>query len=297
MKRTVTALAAALWATGCAAPSVVRGPEFHSDRIIVTTHGSGADVTLVPGLVSSAADVYGGTIAAVPGYRYHLVQVRGFAGLPAGANADGGPVVQPVADEVARYISAARLARPPIVGHSMGGSIALALAVRHPGSVSKLMIVDMVPFMGTFFGPPGTVTPEAAAPMAERVRAAWASSSDDQWRQRMTSSVAAMMRSDSLRTRTIANAVASDRDVAARAMRDLIALDLRADLARVDAPIMVLYVQGPHVPLDTAQADAVYRDAYARAPHATLARIPDAYHFVMADQPTRFASELRAFLR
>src|SRR3569623_2619622 len=80
---------------------------FHSDRISVDTRGSGPDVVLIPGL-SSSPKVWEGTVAAVPGYRYHLVRVGGFDGAPAGANASG-PVVAPVAGEVARYLRAAGL--------------------------------------------------------------------------------------------------------------------------------------------------------------------------------------------
>lgn len=285
--------------SACAACLAARGDtdaRFQSDRITITTSGSGPDVILVPGLASSAADVWAGTVAAVPGYRYHLVQVHGFAGVPAGGNGDGGPVVAPVVEEVARYIREARLERPAFIGHSLGGGVGLALAVRHPDAVSRLMVVDMVPWMGTFFGPPGTVTPETAGPIAERVRTAWEAPGDEPWLHLHTSSVNSMIQTQSLRPRAIERGVASDRGVAARAMRDLIVQDLRADLASVDIPIRVLYVQGPHLPLDAAQADAVFRAAYAAASRVTLERIPNAWHFIMLDQPERFADEVRVFL-
>lgn len=291
---------AAASVAACAAPLAARRDateRFHSDRITVTTRGSGPDVLLVPGLASSAADVWAGTVAAVPGYRYHLVQLHGFAGVPAGANGDGGPVVAPVVEEVARYVRETRLDRPAVIGHSLGGAVGLALAVRHPAAVSRLMVVDMVPWMGTFFGPPGTVTPESARPIADAVRASWETPGDEPWRRRITTSVNSMIGTDSLRPRAIAQGLASDRGVAARVMRDMILQDLRADLAKVDVPIRVLYVQGPHLPLDTAQVDAVFRAGYAAAPRATLRRIPDAHHFIMLDQPARFADEVRAFLR
>jgi pimeloyl-ACP methyl ester carboxylesterase len=175
--------------------------------------------------------------------------------------------------------------------------VALALVVRHPEAVARLMVVDMIPWMGAFFGPPASVTPERARSIAERMRAEWATPGDEAWRRRITASVTSMIRTDSLHARAIASGVASDRDVAARVMRDMVLQDLRADLARVTIPIRVLYVQGPHLPLDTTQVDAVFRAAYAAAPQATLQRLPDAYHFVMLDQPARFAAEVSAFLQ
>src|SRR3954470_12182813 len=88
---------------------------FASDRISVEVKGKGPDVVLIPGL-SSSPRVWDTTVTAVPGYRYHIVHVAGFDGAAPGANASG-PVVAPVAEEIARYIAETRLAKPALVGH------------------------------------------------------------------------------------------------------------------------------------------------------------------------------------
>src|SRR3546814_18143740 len=116
---------------------------FSSRRISVTVHGSGPDVVMIPGL-GSAPSIWQSAIAAVPGYRYHLVQVKGFAGTAAEANASG-PILEPVAKEIVRYITAMDLRRPRIIGHSMGGTLAMMLAARYPASTGKVMVVDMLP--------------------------------------------------------------------------------------------------------------------------------------------------------
>src|SRR5215210_7519759 len=125
------------------APASAR-PGFASDRITVEVRGSGPDVVLIPGL-SSSPEIWSGSVAAVPGYRYHLVHVSGFAGKAPGANASG-PVVAPVAEEIARYIRDRKLRRPALVGHSLGGSWAMMVAARHPELASRVMVVDMMPF-------------------------------------------------------------------------------------------------------------------------------------------------------
>ena len=287
---------AMLWlAVGCAGATRGPGASFRPDRIRVTTSGTGPDVVLISGLASSAEQVWGGTVAAVPGYRYHLVQVAGFAGVSPGGNAGDGPVVEPVADEIARYIATRRLDRPAVVGLSMGGSLGMLIAARHPQAISKLLVVDMVPFMGLFFGP-ASATPDRLRPVAAGVRDAM-SGSDSAYRRTMREGFAAMVRTDSLRGRVIADGVASDRSVAGRAMYDLILLDLRPEMPGVRVPVTVLYVHGPHVPLSAAATDSLYRAAFATTPRVTLTRVPDAYHFIMLDQPRRFADALRAFLR
>ncbi|HEU0135611.1 MAG TPA: alpha/beta hydrolase, partial [Allosphingosinicella sp.] len=142
-RRPFLLLALALSAPASAAP-------FKPTRISVEVRGSGPDVILIPGLASSRG-IWNGTVAAVPGYRYHLVQVAGFAGTPSAGNGTG-PVAASVAAEVARYIASGRLNRPAIVGHSMGGSIAMMVGARHPGSVGKVMVVDMLPSPAGTFG-------------------------------------------------------------------------------------------------------------------------------------------------
>src|SRR3546814_5969447 len=37
------------------------------------------------------------------------------------------------------------LRRPRIIGHSMGGTLAMMLAARYPASTGKVMVVDMLP--------------------------------------------------------------------------------------------------------------------------------------------------------
>lgn len=124
---------------------------FSSDRITVTVEGEGDDVILMSG-VGSSPRIWRDLIRAVPNHRYHLVQISGFAGQPARGNASG-LVGAPAAEEVARYIATARLSRPAVIGHSLGGLIGLMLASRHPDSLSRLMVVDVRPFTGEAFGP------------------------------------------------------------------------------------------------------------------------------------------------
>ena len=57
-------------------------------RFSVQVVGSGPDVILVPGLASSR-EVWRAAVAAVPGYRYHLVQLGGFSGEPVRGNGSG----------------------------------------------------------------------------------------------------------------------------------------------------------------------------------------------------------------
>jgi pimeloyl-ACP methyl ester carboxylesterase len=266
---------------------------FVSERISVEVVGSGPDVVLIPGL-SSSPRVWMGTTAAVPGYRYHLVHVAGFASMAPGANASG-PVVEPVAEEIARYIKEAGLKKPAIVGHSLGGAWAIIIAGRHPELTSKVMVVDMLPFLGAMFGGP-TATPESVRPIAEQMRTGIATSTGEARQKQIEQTIAGMVRTEALRREIVEQSLASDPAVSGQAMYELITSDLRPDLARIKVPLTVLFVRPAGAPVTDAQMEQFYAQSYAGAPQAVLKRIPDSYHFIMLDAPEAFRRELASFL-
>ena len=267
--------------------------DFASDRITVTVTGSGADVVLIPGL-SSSPDVWNDTVTAIPGYRYHLVKVAGFDGAPAGANATG-PVLIPVADEIARYIKEEDLKSPALVGHSMGGSFAMLVAGRNPEIASKVMVVDMMPFLGAMFGGP-KATAESVAPMATQIRDGIAKSTGDARKTQIERTIASMVKTEAMRTSAVDQSLASDPAVSGQGMYDLIVTDLRPEVAKIKVPLTVLWVVPQGAPLTQAQMDGYYRASYSGAPQAVIKHVPDSYHFIMYDQPVVFQAELKAFL-
>lgn len=297
MKRRGILIGALLALAACAtAPHAEQAPHagFTSDRISVVTRGSGPDVILIPGL-SSSRDVWNTTVDALDdNYRVHLVQVNGFAGAPVGGNADG-PVAAPVADEIARYISENHLNRPAVIGHSMGGSMGMMLAARHPDSVGKLMVVDMFPFMGAMFGGPNA-TPESVAPIADQIRGAMRMAPQGVVSDQTRATITSMVRTEAARPEIIEHARLSNVGVTANAFHELIVTDLRPELPNIRAPLTVLYVIPPQAPITPEQYDGFMRASYASVPTARIVKIDDSYHFIMIDQFDRFIGEVRTFL-
>lgn len=275
-----------------AAPAGAETQGFQSDRITVTTEGSGPDVILIPGMTSSPSAWR--SVAGMPGYRFHYVQVKGFAGTEPQANARGA-VSAPVAEEIARYIEATGLERPALIGHSMGGTMALMIAARHPEAVSKVMVVDQLPFMGIIYGPPGT-TPESVRPTADKQRASMIEATPDEFDKRLVAMTTAMVKDEAQRTLVLTDARASHRQTVANAFHELIVTDLRPELPSIKVPVAVLYVTPQGVALTDAQMDAIYQAIYAPLEGVKLVRIPDSAHFIMSDNPDRFRAEMKAFL-
>jgi pimeloyl-ACP methyl ester carboxylesterase len=282
---------AALALLGASVPAFAA--PFASSRITVRTEGSGPDVVLIPGLNSSPR-VWAEMVKAVPGYRYHLVQVSGFAGQPKGGNTEG-PVAAPVAEEIDRYIRETGLRQPAVIGHSMGGTIGMLLAERHPDDLSRLMVVDMFPFLGAFFGGPAA-TAASVEPIADRIAAGMLAASPDERGKRATDTINGMLNNEAMRPAAIEDSLRSDTDVGARAYRELVVTNLIPELQKITVPLTVLYVQPKSVPISAEQFDSYYKGAYSPVRKLTLKRIPDSAHFIMWDQPERFQAEAREFL-
>lgn len=264
-----------------AAPALTQVASWRPTRFSVRVRGSGPDVLLIPGLTAGRS-VWSDAVTAVPGYRYHLLQVAGFAGEPAGGNKNGA-VIQPLVAEIARYIADQRLARPAVVGHSMGGTVTMMLAARHPARVGKLMVVDMLP------APAGLVGSDAAAirPLADSLRSIFTSSPGG---RRLMEGLMGNFGGG-------AAATGSDPDVVAQAMHELALIDLKPELPRIAAPMEVVYATPPAGGgVDPQVIVRDYRVAYAGAKGARLTRIANSGHMVMLDQPAAFAAALKSFL-
>jgi pimeloyl-ACP methyl ester carboxylesterase len=309
MIRTLGALCAALALTtpAAAGPGPVQEAHAHSehghhhaafasDRLHVRVDGpEGApDLILIPGLGSSPEAWQSTADHLGDRYRVHRVHIHGFAGAPAGGNAEG-PVSAPVAEEIARYIAEAGLERPAVVGHSMGGTIGMMLAARHPDAVGRLMVVDMMPFVGAMFGAPGA-TADSVRPVADQIYAAMVNSPPEQHRQQAVARVTEMINTESLRAGPLRDTETSDQKVSATAFRELVVTDLRPELANITAPTEVLYVRFNDPRMTPEITDNLYRMSFATLPSARLQRIDDSAHFVMLDQPAAFNTALDAFL-
>ncbi len=249
---------------------------FRSRRIAVRAVGTGRDVLLIPGL-GTGPDVWTPLIRALPGWRWHLIHVRGFAGLPPEANRVG-PLLAPIADEIARYMREGGLSAPAIIGHSMGGTLAMltALAAARSG---PLMVVDMLPDAAALLGG----TSQGMGFLANQMRGYF------------TGTLAGRRAFARLLRDAAPGAKDSDPDVVATALSELAGLDLSPRLPRLAAPLTVV----PAVPVDTdarAMILATYRRAYRPAAKAQIQPIGPSGHMIMFDQPDAFARAVKAML-
>ncbi|HTM81668.1 alpha/beta hydrolase [Asticcacaulis sp.] len=267
-------------------------PDAATARFSVTVSGEGPDVILIPGLASSAS-VWDDTVTHLNGhYRLHVLNLAGFAGEPAGANAVG-DILPPSVGAIDAYIKANHLQKPVVVGHSLGGLMALMLAKAHPEDAGRLVIVDALPYVGALFNPMATV--EMVRPQAVAMRDGMIAAPTDAFRAQQTAGAARMVTAPDDQAKVLDWSLTSDRRVLAESFYEDLTIDLRPDLAGIDTPTVLIFpiTTGE----DAATTEAVYKSSYAAKPNITFSRIDNSRHFIMLDQPATFQSALEAALK
>ena len=163
----------------------------------------------------------------------------------------------------------------------MGGTLAMMIAARHPELVGRIMVVDMLPQPAGLFG--GSAA--GMGPLADSLGDIIATPGG---RRLFAGLMGAFSPPETANRR-------SDPDVVARAMHELATIDLTRELARIRAPLTVVYASPDR--RAGAAIDRTFSAAYAGARGARLVRIDGSGHMIMFDQPARFQAELRDFLR
>lgn len=280
------------------APATTQARAFTSDRIVISVRGPArpaGDVILVPG-IASTGEVWDATARALADRRrIHVVSIRGFGAVPAGANVQG-RVIEPVAAELRRYIREARLVRPAIIGHSMGGLVALQAAIDGGTEAGRVMVVDGLPFFPALIGPQTRVAD--VEPLARLGYQALRLLGDEGLRN------ASLTLGGGQGMGGVADMVfngvgwqGGDRAVLAQSLYEVMTLDLRPRLPRVTAPVTVVYGWSPDNASPRAQLEGRLREAFAglRSP-ARFERIEGAEHMVMIDRPQPFLAATQRFL-
>lgn len=284
-------------AFACAAQDGRSPQTFDVGTLHVERHGErGTPVILLPGLASGSW-VWRDTIAALrERHRVYAVTLAGFDGQPA-PTGDG---FAQAGDALKALIASQKLVqqdRPVLVGHSLGGTLALSFAAAQPDAVAGVVSIDGL----------------AVFPGTERLDATQRAATGERMRQQLDVPPAAFaaqqlmfMQRVGLADETKAAEVAalsarSDPKATAGYAASVVALDLRPRLPAIRVPVLLMapVLDADLVPrgIDAAGKLAYYRALMDGTPRLEVVAIPKARHFAMIDQPAAVQEALDRFLR
>jgi pimeloyl-ACP methyl ester carboxylesterase len=280
------------------AATIAPAERFEIDGVLVEQHGKkagsrGRPLILIPGLASGGW-VWQETVRAFSGdHVVYVLTLPGFDGRPpAPVNAFASARAA-----VEKLMEQRRLDKPVIVGHSLGATMALAVAEDRPAQVGGVVAIDGLPVM------PGTeaLAPPERSRYAQGMKARMAGMNpalfaSQQQAYMRTIGAVDMGKADDIALLTGRSDPASVGQYAA----DVLELDLRPGLKNIQAPVLVI---APWFEADgaqqgmSAQAKAdYYRSLLAGAPKVEAVTVAPARHFAMIDQPQQVNDAIRKYL-
>ncbi len=255
--------------------SVAGAKPFAPTSFSVRVAGTGRPIILIAGL-GCPGSVWDDTVAHFAGAQTHVLTLAGYAGQ---APIDK-PLSATVRAELAMYIRDRKLDHPIIIGHSLGGFIAYWLAETDPELVGPTIAIDAFPALGF---DPASIAPVVT--MAEGWKTLAKADFDGQARDMFLAMAADPKKLEPV----IAAVLKSDRRTFADSFVELFKTDLRPDLAKIKARVLVVLADGPYQQQITAQVAAI--------PSRVVVVVPKTRHFVMFDDPVGFFRAVDAFLK
>lgn len=262
----------------------VFGQNTHETFEVKITGNGKESILFIPGFACSG-EVWNETKAFFESdFTCYTLTMAGFAGVPA----KDGVSFQNWEKEIASYIQNQKINKPIVIGHSMGGALALALAADYPDLVSKIVVVDALPFLAGLMDPNAKSDPNNDC---SQMVSQFTSVPDAQFYQIQKQAISQLVADTSQHERIIHWSVISDRTTFARMFCDFSNTDLRDKIASITCPSLILlesyfYNFGPAI-----------NEQYKNLKTADLRYATKGLHFIMFDDYEWYISQLSNFIK
>ncbi len=263
----------------------------------IKVKGKGQPIVLIPGLTCGAS-VYDETVEKLSqNYECHTLTLAGFAGQP------------PLKDvkmlyteafkiEIIKYIEDQKLENVILIGHSLGGFLSQMIAMEQPKFLSKVVVIDALPFL------PAASNPYATAGIQQKqidaYIAGYTGKSEKEWRKMRLPS-AQFLALDTTRWETIIDfAMVSDLETEANCFGELMGTDLRSELTKAEVPMLVLaaWAKNPSYPMfSKSYVESMYNSQYKAAKNCKVQVIENTKHFIMYDDFKAYIKVIESFIK
>lgn len=238
----------------------------------------------IPGL-ACPGEVWNETIDELKNnFTCYVLTMPGFAGVAPEAD----PSFEQWKAQIVAFIKQEEIEKPILIGHSLGGGLALAIVSDYPGLCEKIVVVDALPCLAALTNPNfQSIQKTDCSFIIDKMK----SMNDEQFAQMQKINTATLL-SDTLRFEEVLNwSLASDRMTLAKMYCDFSTIDLRDQIKNVIVPSLIL-LEPPFKNMDT-EINSQYRNlSSTKIEYATKG-----LHFIMYDDWEWFIKKVKDFLK
>ena len=246
--------------------------------------GRGQPIILLHGWINSW-DVWRDSMIALAqtrNYRVYALDFWGFGDSAKGVRTTSSVFrVSSYVDMVYQFMNTLGIQQAPVFGHSMGGTVALQMAMEHPDRINKVAVVGS-PVLGNSLNPFLRLAGYGA--IAKLI-----------WRYPILlhSIMRVLLAKDSKEVRQMISRDVQRTTIESffRSIGDLRDTDLRGALPKLDLPTLGIYGVNDNI-VSPANAEWLSEST----PHTQVSMMQYSRHFPMIDEPDLFLSTLYAFL-
>jgi pimeloyl-ACP methyl ester carboxylesterase len=274
MKKLIVLLLISIGASAVAQPAIK-----------VDKAGKGTPVLFLPGFMTPGS-MWTETVKNLNGkYEAHLVSYAGFNG--------NAPIAMPwyatIKKELVDYVKVNKLKNLKLIGHSMGGNLAVDLAAELGDVVDKIIIVDALACMREVMMPG---VPAEALQYESPYNKQMLEMNAEAFEKSATMMAQGMTTVTEKQELIKSWILEADRKTYVYGYTDLLKLDLRPTLAQIKIPVLILGAPFPTKEMVVPN----YEKQYANLTNKTLEIAPAGRHYIMFDQPEWLYNQINNFL-
>ena len=251
----------------------------------VSVTGKGEPILLFPGFTCTEA-VWTDVVQELSKTNEcHVFTFAGFGEVPAIEK----PWLSKIKESIEVYILKEKLHKPTLIGHSLGGALALWLASEHD-NYNKIIVVDALPSTGALMMP----NFKSEYIVYDNPYNIQLLNMDEANFEKMADQMAqGMTLTESQRAQIKNWILQSDRETYVYGYTDLLKLDLRDSISSIKSPLTILAATEPYGETTVKQT---YQEQYKNLEGYTIKFAPKSAHFIMYDQPVWLLNEIKTAL-
>jgi len=190
-------------------------------------------IIFIPGFASSG-EVWNETITKFENeYICYSLTMSGFAGAEPQIN----PNFKNWVNSISEFIKDNKINKPILIGHSMGGGLALSVASDYPNLISKIIVVDGLPFLQSLSNPSFKSKEENDCSSTVNQMMGM---TNEQFYQMQKISIPRLLEDSTMHETVLSWSVKSDRKTFAQMYCDFWNTDLREKIKSIECPSLIL---------------------------------------------------------